>query len=278
MNVATASTFLFVPGDRPERFERALASGADVVVCDLEDAVAPGAKEEARDHVVAAASRGAAVAVRVNAVGTPWHDADVSAATDHGLPVMLPKADLASATSLAARQQVPVVALVETARGLLDAAEVAALPGVDRLALGHLDLAAELGVDPDVREVVDAARATLVVASAAAGLAGPVDGVTPQVRDTARLADDAAHAARLGLRGTLCIHPDQVAVAAAAHLPSADELAWAERVLAATDGPLAPGVAVVDGRMVDAPVLAQARQVLARTPARPAPLTPGETP
>ncbi len=274
MSVATASTFLFVPGDRPDRFARALASGADVVVCDLEDAVGPAAKDEARDQVAAAAAGGARVAVRVNAVGTPWHDADVAVAVEHGLPVVLPKADLSSVSSLHGRQEVPMVALVETARGLLDAAGLAALAGVDRLALGHLDLAAELGVDPDVREVVDAARTTLVVASAAAGLVGPVDGVTPQVRDTDRLAADAAHAARLGLRGTLCIHPAQVAVAAAAHLPAGDEVAWAERVLAGA----ADGVALVDGRMVDAPVLARARQVLARTPARPAPLTPGETP
>lgn len=259
MSLADATTLLFVPGDRPDRFERALASGADAVLCDLEDAVAADAKDAARALVAEAAAAGARVAVRVNAVGTTWHRADVAMAVEHGLPVVLPKADRAAVVALG-EVAVEVLALVETARGLIDAVDVAASPSVTRLALGHLDLATDLGVDPDVGEVVDHARAALVVASAAARLVGPVDGVTPQLRDPDRLVADLARAERLGLRGKLCIHPDQVTTAADRFAPSSQELAWARTVVGAE----CDGVAVVDGQMVDAPVLARARQVLAR--------------
>lgn len=262
MSLAHATTLLFVPGDRPDRFERALRSGADVVVCDLEDAVAVDAKETARDHVRDAAAAGARVAVRVNAVGTAWHEADVAMAVEHRLSLVLPKADRAAVAALAELDLggTEVLALVETARGLLDAADVAAAPSVRRLALGHLDLATDLGVAPDVLTVMDHARTTLVVASSAAGVVGPVDGVTPQLRDAERLADDLTRAERLGMRGKLCIHPDQVAAATDRFAPSPQELAWASSVVTAERA----GVAVVDGQMVDAPVLARARQVLAR--------------
>lgn len=269
MSLAHATTLLFVPGDRPDRFDRALAAGADVVLCDLEDAVAADAKDAARAHVADAAARGARVAVRVNAVGTAWHDADVSMAVEHGLPLVLPKADRAAVAALG-EVTVEVLALVESARGLLDAAAVAALPQVTRLALGHLDLATDLGVAPDVDEVLDHARTTLVVASAAAGIVGPVDGVTPQLRDTGRLVADLARAERVGMRGKLCIHPGQVTTAADRFAPSPQELAWASTVVDAEHG----GVAVVDGQMVDAPVLARAHQVLARGRRHTAPADP----
>lgn len=279
MSLADATTLLFVPGDRPDRFGRALAAGTDVVICDLEDAVAADAKEAARAHVAEAAASGARVAVRVNAVGTTWHRADVAMAVEHGLPVMLPKADRAAVVALG-DLTVEVLALVETARGLLDAADVASAPSITRLALGHLDLATDLGVAPDVDAVLDHARTTLVVASAAAGLVGPVDGVTPQLRDGARLTADLTRAERLGMRGKLCIHPDQVTTASDRFAPSPQELAWASTVVGAERD----GVAVVDGHMVDAPVLARARQVLARgrrhtspSPAAPSPEEPSPT-
>lgn len=262
-DVRTARSLLFVPGDRPDRFDKALASGADVVVVDLEDAVAPDAKATARDAVASALAAGARLAVRVNGVGTPWHDDDLALARRHGAAVVLPKADAASVATLPA--EATVVALVESARGLLDAPAVAAAPAVVRLALGHLDLAAELGVSPDARPVVDAARVALLTASVAAGLAGPVDGVTPQVRDTGRLAADLAAATAVGCAGKLCIHPGQVEAVHAALAPSDDDLAWARRVLAAeaADG---AGVLLVDGQMVDAPVLVRARRVVALAP------------
>ena len=260
-----ARTWLFVPGDRPERFAKAAAAGPDVVVVDLEDAVAPAHKDAARAHVIDWLPRaGVTVAVRINAAGTTWHDADVAALAALGGPslVMLPKADRPEtvATVLAALPDgSAVVALVETALGVARAIDLARSPGVVRLAFGSYDLAAELGVDPDHAPALAPARGNLVLASAVGGLAGPIDGVTGDVRDHERLTADVTAAAALGFAGKLCIHPSQVAPAAAALAPSPDEVAWAERVLAAATE---DGVALVDGRMVDAPVVARARRIV----------------
>jgi citrate lyase subunit beta/citryl-CoA lyase len=260
----TALTWLFVPGDRPERFAKAAVAGADVVVLDLEDAVAPEAKDVARDEVAAWLDRaGVLCAVRVNAAALLL-DADLAALAG-SVPrlVMLPKAeDHALVAEVVARlpRGSSVVALVETARGVLEAPVVAAVPGVERLAFGSFDLAADLGVDPDHAPAMATARGALVLASAAAGLAAPVDGVTGTVDDALRLAADVAASRALGFGGKLCIHPRQVAAVAEAFAPSADELAWAGRVLAGAGD---NGVAVVDGRMIDKPVVERARRVLA---------------
>ena len=265
----TARTWLFVPGNRPERFDKAAVAGADVVILDLEDAVAPSDKDAARERV-AAWLTGSPVpcAVRVNAAGTDWHlaDLDAVAATGPAL-VMLPKADGAEVVARvldALPHGSAIVALVESARGVLGAADLARAPGVARLAFGSYDLAAELGVDPDHAPALTGARSALVLAAAAAGLNGPVDGVTGDVRDSARLTADVAAAAALGFTGKLCVHPSQVAPSAAALAPTREESAWAERVLAAVDE-RSDGVVLVDGRMVDAPVVARARRIRATT-------------
>lgn len=263
----TAVTWLFVPGDRPERFAKAAAAGADLVVLDLEDAVAPGVKDTARADVADWLDRAEVLcAVRVNATA-PLLDADLAdlAALAGSAPrlVMLPKAeDPALVADVVARlpRGSRVVALVETARGVLTAPAVAAVPGVERLAFGSFDLAAELGVDPDHGPAMATARGALVLASAAAGLAAPVDGVTGAVDDAQRLAADVATSRALGFAAKLCIHPRQVPAVAEAFAPSADERAWAERVLAGAGD---NGVAVVDGRMIDKPVVDRARRVLA---------------
>ncbi|GAB2740027.1 HpcH/HpaI aldolase/citrate lyase family protein [Nocardioides pakistanensis] len=260
----TALTWLFVPGDRPERFAKAAAAGADVVVLDLEDAVAPDAKDAARAAVAGWLDEADVLcAVRVNAT-PPLLDADLeSLAGSAPRLVMLPKAeDPAAVADVVARlpQGSRVVALVETARGVLEAPAVAAVPGVERLAFGSFDLAAELGVDPDHGPAMATARGALVLAAAAAGLSAPVDGVTGAVDDAARLGADVAASRALGFGGKLCIHPRQVLTVAEAFAPSAEERAWAERVLAGAGD---NGVAVVDGRMIDKPVVERARRVLA---------------
>lgn len=253
LDLATVRTVLFVPGDRPERFDKALASGADLVVVDLEDAVAPSARAAARLAVASFGSRDG-VGVRVNAVGTSDHPLDAALVRELGCPVMLAKTE-APPSGLG---DGGVIALVETARGILAAPTIAAAPTVARLALGHLDLAAELGVDPDARDALGVARSGLVLASAAAGLAPPIDGVTADVRDEALLRDDVSHARRLGFGGKLCIHPAQVGPVAEAFASSADEVAWARRVVAASND----SVTVLDGRMVDRPVVERARRIL----------------
>jgi citrate lyase subunit beta/citryl-CoA lyase len=268
MTPSDGATYLFVPGDRPDRYASALGSGASMVVLDLEDAVAPAAKREARTSVAgwladAADTDVARVAVRVNPPGSPGHEDDMAALAATGRPcvVMVPKAeDHARLTALA--DALPggsrLVALVETALGVVRAADLAETPAVVRLALGTFDLAAELGVDPDHREAMAGARGALVLASAAARLTPPVDGVTGAVRDLEQVASDALAARTVGFTGKLCIHPAQVPVVAAELRPTDAEVTWARRVLQAGDG----GVSTVFGRMVDAPVLARAQRLL----------------
>ncbi|WP_426245646.1 HpcH/HpaI aldolase/citrate lyase family protein [Nocardioides sp. LHG3406-4] len=259
-----AATLLFVPGDRPERFEKAASSGADLVVVDLEDAVAPPNKAAARTAASASVGRtGAVRAVRINASDSDEYDDDVAALAGVECVVVVPKAEDPDALREAGRRLGPVatlVALVETATGILRAPEIAAVEEVHRLAFGSFDLAAQLGVSPDDRTALLSARSALVLASAAAGLPGPVDGVTGDVADEALLADDVAYAARLGFGAKLCIHPRQVPLVRAAFRPTDDDVSWARSIVeAAGDG----GVALVDGRMVDKPVVDRARRILA---------------
>ena len=154
----------------------------------------------------------------------------------------------------------PVIALVESALGIVRAHELASAAGVSRLAFGHLDYAVDLG-SGNGREAVLLARSTLVIASRAAGLPGPIDGVTTALDDAAVLTDDLAYARDLGLTGKLLIHPKQVEPTHAAHRPSDEEVAWAQRVIEAA---AAGGAVRVDGDMVDAPVVARAHDILTR--------------
>ena len=260
--VRTATTWLFVPASRPDRFGRAVAAGADQVVLDLEDAVAPEAKDAARERVAAHLAAGADPArttVRINGVGTPWHDADVALVAEHACAVMLPKAAPGPALAeLTARTASGVVvALVETAEGVLGAREVAAAS--TRTAFGNVDLAAEVGMDPADRAALAPLRALAVLGAAAAGAPPPVDGVTVDVDDPASAEADAREALRHGFGGKLCVHPRQVDAVRAGFRPSEAEVAWAEQVLRA-----GPGASRVGGQMVDAPVLARAEAVLRR--------------
>lgn len=264
-DIRSARSLLFVPGDRPERFAKAAASGADEVVLDLEDAVAPTAKAEALAHVLNWLEAGNRAVVRVNAVGTETHASEVAALAGTNAAVMLPKAEAADliADVHARLGDHEILALIETAQGVRDAGAIAQVPGVARLVLGTVDLGAELGVDAASHEAFGYSRGRLVIASAAAGLPGPVDGVTVRLDNTRVLEEDLRMARTLGFSGKLCIHPAQVAAVNDALAPSAAELQWAERILAAvagTDG----GVVSVDGAMVDRPVVLRAERLVSR--------------
>ena len=249
---------LFVPGDRPERFARAATSGADAIIIDLEDAVAPERKELARAALVAEnVPSGISVFVRTNALGTPWHEADVAALAGLNVTgVMLPKAEAATAI-LALAAALPgkaIIALLESAKGLAASREIAGCAG--RLAFGSIDFCADLGMAHE-REMLLAARAEIVLASRLAGLPAPLDGVCTAIDAAAEVEADARYARAFGFGGKLCIHPKQIAPTRAGFAPTAAQIDWAERVLAGG------GAVTVDGKMVDEPVRIQARQILA---------------
>jgi citrate lyase subunit beta / citryl-CoA lyase len=264
-------TYLFVPGHRPERFGKALASGADAVVMDLEDAVPQDAKSAARDAIArwseaaAGESRGRVV-VRINDAMSNDISEDLRMLQACGLAVaMLPKAEAAAQVALV-RGRVPdacVLALVETARGVANVHEVAGAEGIGRLVFGTLDYALDLDLDiADVSDGLSHAASMLALASRVAGLPTPVAGVTPQIDDEPRLLTDLAWGRRHGFGAKLCIHPRQVQPIHEALAPTAAAVDWARRVLAAEVA--SPGAAQLDGRMIDLPVVLQARRLLQR--------------
>lgn len=269
---AIAGTWLFVPGNRPELFAKASTAGADVVIVDLEDAVGPPLKDAARINAARWIDEEPTPirAVRMNAIGTPWHERDLASLLGHDplrpRLVMLPKAEDPGAIHHLVRslpQHSAVIALVETAIGVARSTEIALVPGVVRLALGTYDLAAQLGVDPDHGPALNAARSALVLASAIAELEGPIDGVTGDIRDLAQVTDDVATSTAVGFAGKLLIHPRQVAPAREALAPQPAQVTWAQQVVAAADASEG-GVVVHDDRMVDAPVVLRARRILRR--------------
>ena len=274
--LARARSFLFVPATRPERIAKALASGADAVIVDLEDAVAAADKVSARLALLPALQALAPaqcgrLLLRINAADTPWHDGDLAALPELvrlGLGgVMLAKSETVAALAAVAAATGPSCALlplIESVAGLDAADALAASSQVLRLVFGHLDFQADAGLAcaADESELVSV-RLALVLASRRAKLVAPVDGVTPNLDDSAQLATDVARAQRGGFGAKLCIHPRQVPIVNAAFAPSAAELDWAQRVVtgfAAAGG----GVFSLDGRMVDAPVLLLAQRTLAR--------------
>ena len=268
--LAQARSFLFVPGNRPERFAKALASGADAVIIDLEDAVPLDAKDTARDALQAAwpslaAAEHARLLVRVNPAGTPWHAADLTAvASLTGLgALMLPKAENAQQVEQAFRtSSMLVLPLIESAEGVGQMDAIARAAVTLRLGLGHIDLQADLGMrcGPDEAELAPI-RLAMVVASRRAGLPAPVDGVTTATQDAEVLAADAQRSRRFGFGAKLCIHPAQVSGVHQALAPTEAESDWARRVLAA-EVAAGGGAFSVDGKMVDPPVLLLARQIL----------------
>jgi len=267
--IQTARSFLFAPGNDEHKLRKALTSGADAVIADLEDAVTVAEKPAARRlaaRVLAEADGESLRLVRVNAAGSEWIAGDVDALAGAGLDgVVLPKATAAAVSALA-DLDLPVVAIVESAAGLRGAFDLAATPGVEALVLGAVDLGLALGTEPrsDGLELLFA-RSSLVLDSAAAGLRGPIDQVWTTLHDDAGLERDCALARSFGFRGKACIHPEQVPVVNDAFSPSSDELARARDVVAAFEEAAAHGrgALALDGEMIDLPVVERARQLLA---------------
>lgn len=254
-------SYLFVPGNRPERYAKALAAGADAVIVDLEDAVAPADKDRARAALRAWLAPTHPVLVRINSADSVWFAKDMELA---GLPgvagIVLPKAEHpAPIAQLLEQGALAVLPLIETALGLHQALDLARQPGVERLLFGSIDFSLDLGLH-ESEEALQYYRSQLVLVSRVAGIAPPVDGVSTSLDDAAHIAQESQRARRHGFGGKLCIHPKQLAHVHAAFAPGADELAWAERVLQAVENTDGAAVAV-DGKMVDRPVMLKAQAI-----------------
>ena len=267
-------TTLYVPGDRSDRFDKALGSGADAIICDLEDAVAETAKATAREAVAEwlRANSGAAAWVRVNNRPDLLDDdaAMVRSLVADGVDfagVVVPKADTAACAVDFAGSD--VMALIESAVGVRDIYEIAAIPAVVRLALGEADLAADMSMEPsaDALEMWPI-RTRVVVASVGSGLESPCGPVPTDLDDHDALVASSESLRRHGFGGRSVIHPKQVEAVNAAFTPSTEAVVHAETVVAAYDAAVDEGRAalIVDGKFIDTAVVRQARAVLARVP------------
>ncbi|WP_166355185.1 HpcH/HpaI aldolase/citrate lyase family protein [Phytoactinopolyspora limicola] len=262
-------TQLYVPADRPDRVRKALAGDADVVIIDLEDAVAPAAKESARHGLpeLIAEFPGRPTQVRVNAVGTPWGAADLvlmAALPTHvelRLPMVNAPADVEAARAEVGGRAVHV--LIETAAGVEAAGEIARTDGVASVGLGEADLASDLGVSTD--DALAWCRQRILVAARAAGLPSPLAPVYLNVHDLDGLAESTRRARQSGFVGRAAIHPRQLPVIVAAFAPDPDEVQRARDVLDSVAQAQARGdgtSTLPDGSFLDVAMVAQARQVI----------------
>ncbi|HCS62158.1 MAG TPA: CoA ester lyase [Microbacterium sp.] len=258
---------LFCPADRPERFDKAFER-ADAVILDLEDAVAPDAKADARDNILASSLNPERVIVRLNALDTDDFADDLAMLSRSSYrTVMVAKAE--SAESLGAfDESFSLIALCETAKGVSNAREIAAHPQVVAMMWGAEDLVASLGgtssrkPDGHYRDVARYARSHVLMEAAAHGKAA-IDAVHIDLDDVSGLTSEAEDAVASGFNATACIHPAQVAVIRAAYRPDAETSAWARDVLTAAEGER--GVFRFRGQMIDEPLLRHARSVVAHS-------------
>lgn len=258
-------SYLFVPGNRPDRFAKACAAGADAVVLDLEDSVAPADKLKARAAVAAWLTAAQPVLVRVNTSDSEWFRDDLSLGRKPGVAgVLLPKAERVEEILLVAEHfgaELPILPQIETAQGFRNAFALAGAKPVKRLLFGSIDFQLDLGMAAEEEELLYF-RSQIVLDSRLAGIQPPVDGVTTDINSMERVRADTLRARRLGFGGKMCIHPKQVPVVNECFTPSAEEEAWARRVVEASLESRGAATSV-DGKMVDRPVLARAEGILA---------------
>ena len=267
MTFELGPALLFCPGDRPERFAKA-ADRADGVILDLEDAVSPDAKAAAREYVRSADLDPARVIVRVNAQGSADFADDLAMLDQSPFrTVMVAKTEAPTALDVF-DESFALIALCETARGISNAARIAAHVRVTALMWGAEDLIASMGgtssrgADGRYRDAARYARARVLIEAAAHGKAA-IDAVHIDIDDADGLDAEARDAVASGFRATACIHPGQVATIRAAYAPDADSAAWARDVLAAAEGER--GVFRFRGQMIDEPLLRHARAVAGRS-------------
>jgi len=257
-------SYLFVPGNRPDRFAKACAAGADAVVLDLEDSVATGEKLKAREAVAAWLLAAQPVMVRVNTSDSEWFRDDLTLGRKPGIAgVLLPKAERVEDIRVVAENfgaETPILPQIETAKGFRNALALASAKPVQRLLFGSIDFQLDLGMTAEEDELLYF-RTQIVLDSRLAGIRPPVDGVTTDINSTERVRADTLRARRLGFGGKMCIHPKQVPVVNECFTPSAEEEGWARRVVEASSSAQG-GATSVDGKMVDRPVVARAEVIL----------------
>lgn len=259
-------TYLFVPATHTARIEKAFSSGAHAVIVDLEDAVDATCKDEARTQLATylqTCHEAQELWVRINAVGTPWFTEDLALLKQH--KAVLAGVMLSKTQSLADLAQLdghlPVIALIESAKGLLALADICRYPRLFRLAFGSADLSRDLGCE-DAPDVLESMRMQLVLHSAAAGLLAPIDGVTFSMDEPEHSRSDAARASRYGFGAKLCIHPSQLKPVVAGFAPTAVQVKWAANVLNIANA--GSGVRRLGGDMIDKPVIERALAIVAR--------------
>ena len=269
----TARSYLYVPGDRPDMLAKSTGRGADALVVDLEDAVAPSRKDAARATVaewLASVPAGPEIWVRVNSESERLRvDLDAVTESPSLRGIVLPKATAASVASLDGMpRHLAVIPLIETASGLVEVADVAAAPRVARIGLGEADLIAALGMrpSPDGREMLPL-RMQVVVASAAAGLEPPIGPVETDLSDPDALAESTAALERMGFGARTAVHPSQIPVINQVFTPDPAQVERARRLLARAAHASEGGAVVFvddDGRMIDEAVLRSARRIVTR--------------
>lgn len=261
-------TALFVPGTRIERIAKAIATGADAVIVDLEDAVAADVKDTSRRSLAEFLDANADISiwVRINGADTQWFEEDLFFCQRYKqvAAIMLPKANNVNEVDCVARLGKPVYPIIESAQGIVNIPSIASVKGVACLSFGALDLGVDLGLDDDsegAQLLLNQMRVQMVVHSRAAGIGAPLDGVFPNFKELEGLRKAMSLAKGMGFAGALCIHPTQVDVIHQVMQPSEQEITWAKAVLAKAEE---TGLAAFafEGKMVDLPVLEKAKQIL----------------
>jgi citrate lyase subunit beta/citryl-CoA lyase len=266
INLRLCRSLLFLPASNPRAIEKARGLAADMIFLDLEDAVKPEEKESAREAAVAAAAEGFGgrrVAIRVNKLGDAWHDADLAAVSASAADfAILPKVQSAEEMEqVAARSAKPVLAMIETAAGVLAAPQIAPLSA--GLIAGTNDLSADLGLPPGSnRRGLTHSLQAVVIAARFAGVAA-FDGVYNRLEDTAGLEAECSEGRDFGFDGKTLIHPNQIDIANRIFGPSAEEVETARRLIAAATG----GAERFEGRMIEAMHVEQAHRLVARASA-----------
>jgi citrate lyase subunit beta / citryl-CoA lyase len=257
-------SYLFVPGNRPDRFAKAFSAGADAVIIDLEDAVPPQQKADARSAAAAWLSQGKPTLVRINDVTTTWFRDDVAICSLPAVAgIVLPKAERVENLAFVRdklNSATRILPLIETAQGFSNALALARSPGVQRLIFGEIDFQLDLGIKSTGQELLFF-QSQLVLVSRLAGIQSPVAGINATIDDLDNLRVDTLRSRRLGFGAKLLIHPKQISVVHECFRPSAEEILWAKRVLDAAAA--SQGAAVsMDGQLVDRPIIAQAQSIL----------------